>query len=74
MMGGLAIDRLHEQQFQIIGGAQIVWHPRLRHRLFPQHAAALPSQRIPILVIIINDRLIETPFQVLVNDLRSEQI
>src|SRR5713101_2565518 len=39
MMGSLAIDGLHQQQFEIIRGSQRVWHPALRHRLFPQHRA-----------------------------------
>src|SRR2546422_988887 len=30
-MGGLAIYRLHEQQFQIIGRAEILWHSTLCH-------------------------------------------
>jgi hypothetical protein len=63
MMGRLAIDSLHEQQFQIIRRAQILWHPTLCHRLFPQHTMTLSSKVIPGLLIIINDRLIETALQ-----------
>src|SRR5215813_15082345 len=40
-----------------------MWHSTLCHRLFPQNAAALSSQAVPILLVIINDRLIETALQ-----------
>ena len=63
MMGSLAIDGLHQQQFQIIGRAQMLWRPTLRYRLFPQHATALPSQFIPILLVIIDHRLIKAAFE-----------
>ena len=63
MMRGFAIDGFHEQQFEIIGRPEILWHPALRYCLFPEHTAALPSQGIPGLLIIIDDRLIETALQ-----------
>ena len=63
MMRGFAIDGFHEQQFEIIGRPEILWHPALRDRLLPQHRASLPSQVVPGLVIIIHDRLIETAFE-----------
>ena len=63
MMRGFAIDGFHEQQLEIIGRPEILWHPALRYRLFPQHRASLPSQVVPGLVIIINDGLIETALE-----------
>src|SRR5216684_4441774 len=63
MMGGLAIDSLHQQQFEIIGRAQILGHSTLRHRLLPEHRATLPSQLVPGLLVIIHDGLIETALQ-----------
>ena len=63
MMRGFAIGGFHEQQFEIIGRSEILWHPALRHCLFPEHTASLPSQGIPILLIIIHDCLIESAFQ-----------
>ena len=63
MMGRLAIDSLHEQQFQIIGRSQILWYPTLGHRLVPQHRAPLPPQRVPRLLVIVDDGLDEIALQ-----------
>ena len=63
MMGGLAVDGLHEQQFEIIRRSQILGHSALCHRLLPEHRATLPSQLIPGLLIIIDDSLVETALQ-----------
>ena len=63
MMWRFAIDGFHEQQFEIIGRPEILGHPALCYGLVPQHRASLPSQIVLSLVIIINDRLIETAFE-----------
>ena len=60
MLGGLAISRLHEQQFEVIRRTQVLRHAALCHRQLPQHTGALPSKVIEGLLIIINDGLIET--------------
>src|SRR5436305_2489802 len=63
MMRCLAILGLHEQQLQIIGRTQILWHPRGRHGLFPQEVTVMLSQGLEIALIIINDRSLETALQ-----------
>ncbi len=63
MIGGLAIYGLHQQEFQIIRRSQILGHSALCYRVFPEHGAPLPSQRIPILLVIIDDGLNETALQ-----------
>lgn len=42
-----AILRLHEQEFEIIRGSQILENPRLAHRFFPEDVPLLPTQPIP---------------------------
>src|SRR5881227_1197067 len=60
---GLAIDRFHQQELEVIGGSQVAWDTALCHRMLPQHATLLPSKRIPGLLVIIHDRLIEAALQ-----------
>ncbi len=58
-----AILRLHQQEFEIIRGSQILGNSRLSHGFFPQHGALLPTQPIPILLVIINNRADKVAFQ-----------
>src|SRR5712692_6501566 len=59
----LAIDGLHEQQFEIIARSQILWHSALRSRVFPMDGTFLPSKLVPVLLVIIDNGLIEAPLQ-----------
>jgi len=43
MTGGLAIDRLHQEEFQIIGDSQVAWHTALCYRLLPESFTTLRS-------------------------------
>src|SRR5690348_8609577 len=63
MSRSFSIDRLHEQEPEIITRSQILRHSALRNRVFPMDAPFLPSKCVPILLVIINNGLIETPFQ-----------
>ena len=57
------IDRLHQQELEVIRRAQILGNPRLAHRFFPEDVALLPTQSIPVLLVIINNRTDEVAFE-----------
>src|SRR5205807_5201079 len=59
----LAILRLHQQKLEIIRGSQILGNPRLAHRFFPEDAALLPTQPIPVLLVIIDNRAEKIAFE-----------
>src|SRR5712691_10740379 len=59
----LAILRLHEQEFEIIRGSQILGNSRLAHRIFPEDIPLLPTQSIPVLLVIIDDRAEKVAFE-----------
>jgi hypothetical protein len=58
-----AILRLHEQEFEIIWGSQILGNSRLAHRFFPEDVPLLPTQPIPVLLVIIDDRADKVAFE-----------
>src|SRR5438045_1283486 len=45
----LAILRLHQQELETIWGSQILGNPCLTNRFFPEDAALLAAQPIPVL-------------------------
>lgn len=58
-----AILRLHQQEFEIIRGSQILGNSRLAHGFFPQNIPLLPTQPIPVLLVIIDNRADEVAFE-----------
>ena len=60
-----AILCLHEQEFEIIWGSQILGNPRLTNGFLPENVALLPTQPIPVLLVIIDNRTDEVAFELL---------
>jgi hypothetical protein len=51
----LAILRLHQQEFEVIWGSQLLGNTGLTNGFFPEDGALLPTQPIPILLVIIDN-------------------
>src|SRR3989442_8980230 len=58
-----AILRLHQQEFEIIWGSQILRNSCLAHRFFPEDVPLLPTQPIPVLLVIIDNRAEKVAFE-----------
>ncbi len=51
----LAILRLHQQEFEVIWGSQVLRDTCLTNGFIPEDGALLPTQPIPILLVIIDN-------------------
>src|SRR5438105_14553802 len=60
-----SVDRLHQEQFEIIRRAQILGDTRLTDSFFPEHCPRLPTQPIPALLVIVHDGTKKIPFEFL---------
>ena len=56
---------LHQEEFEVIRGSQILGNSRLAHCFFPQNVPLLPTQSIPILLVIIDNRADKVAFEFL---------
>src|ERR1700694_4679942 len=59
----LAILRLHQQEFEVIWGSQVLRDTCLTHRFFPEDISLLPTQPIPVLLVIIDNGADEVAFE-----------
>src|SRR6266566_7994160 len=59
----LAILRLHQQEFEVIGGTQVLRDTCLTNRFFPENVSLLPTQPIPVLLVIIDNGADEVAFE-----------
>ena len=59
----LAILRLHQQEFEVIWGSQVLRDPCLTNSFFPENVSLLPTQPIPVLLVIIDNRTDEVAFE-----------
>src|SRR5258708_20091909 len=58
-----AILRLHQQEFEVIWGSQVLRNACLTNGFFPEDVALLPTQPIPVLLVIIDNGADEVAFE-----------
>ena len=59
----LAILRLHQQEFEVIWGSQVLRDTCLTNCFFPEDVSLLPTQPIPVLLVIIDNCADEVAFK-----------
>src|SRR2546426_9768073 len=55
MVPDFAILGFHQQKLEMVGGPKVLRNPRLTHRFFPEDVALLPTQAVPILLVVIDN-------------------
>src|SRR5215831_8834921 len=65
MVPDFAILCFHQQELEIIRCSQVLRNSCLANRFFPEDVALLPTQAIPILLVVINDCTDKIAFELL---------